>query len=110
MHTEVTNNCHAQAKSREDCLCHPTFPPSGIFCYKGMLFRLKNAGATYQRMIVKIFKPLIGKTMDAYIDDIVVKIKKGSDHLKDPVEVFAILKEHKLRLNATKCAFGVNSG
>ena len=47
--------------------------------------------------------------MDAYIDDLVVKSKKESDHLNDLIEVFEILKEHKLRLNTTKCAFGVNS-
>ena len=46
--------------------------------------------------------------MDAYIDNMVVKIKKEPDHLKDVAEVFVILKEHKLRLNAIKCAFGVS--
>ena len=47
--------------------------------------------------------------MDAYIDDMVVKSKKESNHMKDLAEVFSILKRHKLRLNATKCAFGVSS-
>ena len=48
--------------------------------------------------------------MDAYIEDMVVKSKEELDYLKDLVEVFEILKEHKLRLNVTKCAFGVSSG
>ena len=60
-------------------------------------------------MITKMFKPLMDKTMNAYIDDIVVKSKKEPDRLKDLVKVFAILKEHKLRLNAAKYIFGVSS-
>ncbi|XP_057464946.1 uncharacterized protein LOC130754714 [Actinidia eriantha] len=48
--------------------------------------------------------------MDAYIDDMVVKSRKESDHLRDLSEIFAILRQHKLRLNAAKCAFGVGSG
>ena len=51
--------------------------PHVIFCYKVMLFGLKNTGVTYQRMITKIFKPIMGKNMDAYIDDMVVKRKKS---------------------------------
>ena len=61
-------------------------------------------------MITKIFEPILGKTMDTYIDDMVVKIKEESDHINDLTEVFAIHKMHKLRLNATKCAFGVSYG
>ena len=49
-----------------------------------------------------MFAHLMGKNMDAYIDDKVVKSKKELDHLKDPAEVFEILKEHKLRLNVAK--------
>ena len=49
--------------------------PHGLYCYKVMPFRLKNAGATYQRLMTKIFKPLIGHMVEVYIDDIVVKSK-----------------------------------
>ena len=66
--------------------------------------------ATYQRIITKIFKLIMGKAMDAYIDDMVVKSKKEPNHLKDLIEVFTILKEHKLRLNLSKCAFGLSLG
>ncbi|XP_028071749.1 uncharacterized protein LOC114274078 [Camellia sinensis] len=82
----------------------------GIYCYKVMPFGLKNAGATYQRMVTKMFKDQLGKTMEAYIDDMVVKRKLVAHHLRDLEQVFGILKTHKLQLNASKCAFGVGSG
>ncbi|WJZ85623.1 hypothetical protein VitviT2T_005146 [Vitis vinifera] len=49
--------------------------PQGLYCYKVMSFELKNAGATYQRLMMKIFKPLVGRTVEVYIDDILVKSK-----------------------------------
>ena len=75
-----------------------------------MPFGLKNARATFQRMVTKMFEPLLGRTMEAYIDDMVVKSKDEKDHLRDLDEMFQILKKNKLRLNASKCAFGVGSG
>lgn len=54
--------------------------PHGLYCYKVMPFGLKNAGATYQRLMRKIFKPLIGCIVEVYIDDIVVKSKGRSEH------------------------------
>ncbi|GMP26675.1 hypothetical protein CsSME_00003020 [Camellia sinensis var. sinensis] len=84
--------------------------PKGLYCYKVMPFGLKNAGATYQRLVTKMFKHLIGKTVEVYIDDMVVKTKKSEGHLADLKEVFDILKRYRLRLNASKCAFGVGSG
>ncbi|XP_058198489.1 uncharacterized protein LOC131314008 [Rhododendron vialii] len=84
--------------------------PRGLFCYLVMPFGLKNAGATFQRMVYLLFGILIGKIMEAYIDDMVVKSLKVENHLSHLAEVFAILKKHKLRLNADKCAFGVSSG
>ncbi|XP_028058867.1 uncharacterized protein LOC114262698 [Camellia sinensis] len=84
--------------------------PRGTYCYKVMPFGLKNAGATYQRMVTKMFKDQLSKTMEAYIDDMVIKRKLAEHHLRDLEQVFAILKTHKLQLNASKCAFGVGSG
>ncbi|XP_058203092.1 uncharacterized protein LOC131317571 [Rhododendron vialii] len=84
--------------------------PRGLFCYLVMPFGLKNAGATFQRMVYLLFGILIGEIMEAYIDDMVVKSLKAENHLSHLAEVFAILKKHKLRLNADKCAFGVSSG
>ena len=57
-----------------------------------------------------MFEPIMGKTMDAYIDDMVVNSEKELDHVRDLTEAFAILKRHKLRLNAVKYAFEVSSG
>ena len=57
-----------------------------------MSFRLKNAGATYRRMVTHIFKDLIGKTVEVYIDDIVVKTKESGGHACDLEEVFDVLR------------------
>ena len=54
--------------------------PHGLFCYNVMSFGLKNAGATYQRLVTKMFRPLLGKTMEVYIDDMLVKSKELPDH------------------------------
>ena len=75
-----------------------------------MPFRLKNAGSTYQRMMTKMFKPQLGKNVEVYINDMVVKSKLVSDHIGDLTSIFEILREHKLWLNATKCSFGVGLG
>ncbi|KAM2039975.1 hypothetical protein ACFX1T_013369 [Malus domestica] len=57
--------------------------PKGIYCYNVMPFGLKNAGATYQRAMQKIFNDMLHKNVECYVDDVVVKTKKRSDHLKD---------------------------
>ena len=75
-----------------------------------MPFDLKNTGATYQRMVTKMFKDQIGKTMEIYIDDMVVKIKLSQNHLEDLTETFRTLRLYKLRLNASKYVFGVGFG
>ena len=83
--------------------------PRGIFCYKVMPFGLKNAEATYQRMITKMFVEQLGKTVEVYIDNMVVKSIFAGDHLSDLRAVFNTLRRHRLKLNASKCAFGVGS-
>ncbi|KAL2937526.1 Transposon Tf2-6 polyprotein [Bienertia sinuspersici] len=82
----------------------------GIFCYMVMPFGLKNAGATYQRAIQKIFESMMHKTVECYVDDLVVKSKKREDHLQDLRDVFEKLRRHQLKMNPLKCAFGVTSG
>ena len=78
--------------------------------YKVMPFGLKNAGSTYQRMMTKMFKPLLGKNIEIYIYDMVVKSKLEFEHVSDLKNIFVILRKHKLHLNAFKCSFGVGSG
>ena len=75
-----------------------------------MSFGLKNVGSTYQRMITRMFKPQLGKSIEVYIDDIVVKSKVVFEHMGDLGNIFEIMRKHKLCLNASKCSFGVGSG
>ncbi|KAL0401563.1 UNVERIFIED_CONTAM: hypothetical protein Slati_4186200 [Sesamum latifolium] len=82
----------------------------GTFCYVAMPFGLKNAGATYQRLVDKIFCPQIGRNVEVYVDDMLVKSKKAADHVKDLEETFSVLRKYKLKLNPAKCAFGVQGG
>jgi hypothetical protein len=82
----------------------------GVYCYRVMPFRLKNAGATYQRMVTTMFGHLIGKTIKVYIDDMLVKSVKKEDHLTHLKEVLGVLQRDKLRLNTSKCVFGVSLG
>ena len=75
-----------------------------------MLFGLKNARSTYQRMMTKIFEPQLGKNIEVYIDDMVVKSKEVSDHVDDLENIFRTLRKQKLHLNASKCSVGVGLG
>ena len=84
--------------------------PIGNYHYKVMPFGLKNAGSTYQRMMIKMFESQMGKNIEVYINDMVVKSKKVSEHIGDLTNIFEIPRGHKLRLNASKCSFGVGSG
>ena len=61
-------------------------------------------------MMTRMFEPQLGKVIEVYIDDMVIKSKMVSEHVKDLEIIFNILREHKLRLNASKCSFGVRSG
>ena len=84
--------------------------PIGNYHYKVMPFDLKNAGSTYQRMMTKMFEPQLGRNLEVYIDDMVVKSKVASKHVEDLTNIFKILRKHRLRLNASKCSFSVSLG
>ncbi|KAL0394673.1 UNVERIFIED_CONTAM: Polyprotein P3 [Sesamum latifolium] len=77
----------------------------GIYCYKVMPFGLKNAGATYQRAMQRIFDDMLHKNVECYVDDLVVKSKKREDHLYDLRKVFERLRRYQLKMNPSKCAF-----
>ena len=82
----------------------------GIFCYKVIPFELKNTGATYQRLVNKMFSDYLGKTMEVYIDDMLVKSHSAEQHLDHFRQAFEILKKYNMKLNPTKCSFGVSYG
>ncbi|KAK1681814.1 hypothetical protein QYE76_042662 [Lolium multiflorum] len=82
----------------------------GLFEYVVMTFGLKNAGATYQRAMNYIFHDLIGKLVEIYIDDVVVKSVSVDGHLEDLRHVLDRTRKFGLRMNPKKCAFGVTAG
>nr|XP_025641263.1 uncharacterized protein LOC112736141 [Arachis hypogaea] len=82
----------------------------GNFCYRVMPFGLKNAGATYQRLMDKVFHHQIGRNMEIYVDDMVAKTKREKSHCEDLKEIFGQLRNYNMRLNPEKCAFGVKGG
>jgi hypothetical protein len=84
--------------------------PHGIYFYKFMTFVLKNAGATYQKAIQKCLKSQIGKNVEAYVDDVVIKTTVKDKLIADLTETFTNLREFQWKLNPTKCVFGVPSG
>src|ERR1044072_2313018 len=75
-----------------------------------MPFGLKNAGATYQRLMDKVFHRLIGKTMEVYVDDMIVKAEKMDLHVHNMAEAFDSMRRHNMRLNPEKCSLGINGG
>ena len=82
----------------------------GLFCYKVMPFGLKNAGATYQRLMDKMFAHQIGRNVQVYVDDMLVKSPHEDDHLGDLCETFNTFWLYNMKLNLGKCAFGVMTG
>ena len=83
--------------------------PHGLYYYNVMPFGLKNVGATYQRLVRKIFQSLLSNTMEAYIDDMLVKSRERFDHIQHLQEAFELLQRYGMKLNPLKCAFRVSS-
>ena len=79
----------------------------GLYCYKVMSFGLKNAGATYQRLVNRMFNKQIGRNMEVYVNDMLIKSKEELAHLDDLKETFTNLKQYQMKLNPSKCVFGV---
>ena len=84
--------------------------PDANYHYTMVPFSLKNVGATYQKMMTRMFREKIGHTVEVYIEDMVVKSKEEKGHIGDLTDIFEILRRHRLHLNADKCAFGVGAG
>ncbi|XP_075486246.1 uncharacterized protein LOC142525845 [Primulina tabacum] len=82
----------------------------GTFCNVVMPFGLKNAGATYQRLMNLVFQKQIGRNIEVYVDDILIKTREVSHFVDDLAETFTTLKQYGIKLNPSKCVFGVRSG
>ena len=82
--------------------------PQRLYCYNVMPFGLKNAGATYKRLVIEIFRPLLGNTMEAHIDDMLVKSKECFNHIQHLQEAFELLRRYDMILKPLKCEFGVS--
>ena len=100
-----------QIRMHEDNQEKTSFVTSqGLFYYKVMPFGLKNEGAMYQRLMNKMFAQQIGRTVQVYVDDMLVKSQREEDHLKDLRETFNTLRSYNMKFNPRKCAFGVTTG
>jgi len=96
-----------QIKMYPDDEKHTSFrTPLGVYCYTVMPFGLKNARATYQRVMNAIFHEHIHKTVKCYVDDIAVKSRAKGDHIADLRTVFDIMWVHQLKMSPTKFSWG----
>lgn len=91
------NNTHHTAFYADNDIYHYTVIPFGLI----------NAGVTYQMMVNKLFVGMICDTMEAYVDDMLVKSIKRVDHVEDLRNTFERMRLHQVRLNQTKCAYDV---
>lgn len=82
----------------------------GTYCYTVMPFRLKNAGATYQRMATTLLHDMMHQEVEVYVDDMIVKSETREGHLPNLRKFFKRIRKYKLRINPRKCTFGVTSG
>ena len=96
--------------AKEDIERTAFFAAGAVYCFVVMPFGLKNAGATYQRLVNKMFAEEIGKTMEVYVDDMLVKSKTEEDHIAHLSKCFSILRKYGMKLNPAKCTFGVKGG
>ncbi|GKV51633.1 hypothetical protein SLEP1_g58269 [Rubroshorea leprosula] len=81
-----------------------------IYYYVMMPFDLKNAGATYQKLVQIIFKLQIGRNIEVYVDDMIVTSVRAEDHIGDLSETFQNLRRAQMKLNPLKCTFAIESG
>ncbi|KAL0328148.1 UNVERIFIED_CONTAM: Retrovirus-related Pol polyprotein from transposon gypsy [Sesamum calycinum] len=101
---------HQIFMAEEDRVKTSFITKSGIYCYNVMPFDLKNTGATYQRLVNKMFEDQIGTSMQVYADDMLVKSKKESDHLAHLKQAFEVMRAYGMKLNPTKCMLEVRGG
>jgi hypothetical protein len=107
---DACSGYHQIRMKESDQLATSFITPFGMHCYVTMPFSLRNTGATYQRCMNHVFGKHIGRTVEAYVDDIVVKTRKASDLLSDLEVTFRCLKAKGVKLNPEKCVFEVPRG
>jgi hypothetical protein len=93
-----------------DQLATSFITPFGMYCYVTMSFGLRNVGVIYQRCMQHVFGDHIGRTVEAYVEDIVVKTRKVDDLVNDLRVAFDCLRGNRVKLNPEKCIFGVPRG
>ncbi|GJX95497.1 reverse transcriptase domain-containing protein [Tanacetum coccineum] len=86
------------------------YTSQGVYCYTKMPFGLKNAGATYQRLVDKDFNSQVGRNIKVYVDDLVIKSHTEAEMLRDIDETFRTLRKINMKLNPKKCTFGAVEG
>ncbi|GJX64274.1 reverse transcriptase domain-containing protein [Tanacetum coccineum] len=82
----------------------------GIFCYSKMPFGLKNVGSTYQRLVDKAFQRQIGRNLEVYVDDLVIKSHTEEEFIRDMTKTFKTLRQINMKLNPKKCTFKMQEG
>ena len=107
---DAFSGCNQIQMAEEDQEKTTFITSQGLYCYKVMPFELKNAGATYQRLVNQMFEKQIARNVEVYVDDMLVKSKEEEDHLDDLKEKFDTLRQYSMKLNPSRCAFGVSSG
>ncbi|GJY92683.1 reverse transcriptase domain-containing protein [Tanacetum coccineum] len=98
---------HMTKKDEENTAFHTE---EGVFCYTKIHFGLKNAGATYQRLVDFVFKEQIGVNLESYVDDVVIKSRTKQDIIKDIEQTFSTLRRINMKLNLKKFSFGMEEG
>jgi hypothetical protein len=107
---DAFSSYHQIKMAREDEEKTTFITPCDVYCYVCMPFGLKNTGATFQRLMRKALGAQMGRNVEAYVDDIVVKTRESHTFIEDLEETFTNLRKVNIKLNPTKCAFGVPSG
>ena len=107
---DAYSGCHQIKMKESDQLATSFIMPFGMYCYVTMPFGLRNAGATYQRCMLHVFGDHLGRNVEAYVDDIVVKSRKADDLVADLRITFDCLRAKGVKLNPEKCVFGVPRG
>ena len=107
---DANSGYHQIPMAREDEDKTAFITPNATYCYTAMPFGLKNAGATFQRTANKIFKSQIGKNLEVYVDDMLVKSRSFQGHLQDLLEIMQVIHQYGIKLNPKKSMFAFQKG